>query len=42
MQHYFDEFCFRYNTCKVSNSVRFDIAIVNTNIRITQNQIVGK
>ena len=42
MQRYFDEFCFRYNTRKVSNSVRFDMAIVNTNIRITQNQIVGK
>ena len=42
MQRYFDEFCFRYNTRKVSNSVRFDMAIVNTNIRITQNQILGK
>lgn len=42
MQRYFDEFCFRYNTRKVINKARFDIVIVNTNIRITQNQIVGK
>lgn len=42
MQRYFDEFCFRYNTRNVSNNVRFDMAIANTNIRVTQNQIVGK
>lgn len=42
MQRYFDEFCFRYNTRSVSNKVRFDMAIANTNIRVTQNQIVGK
>lgn len=42
MQRYFDEFCFRYNTRSVSNKVRFDMAISNTNIRVTQNQIVGK
>lgn len=42
MQRYFDEFCFRYNTRSVSNNVRFDMAMANTNIRVTQNQIVGK
>lgn len=42
MQRYFDEFCFRYNTRNVSNKVRFDMVIANTNIRVTQNQIVRK
>ncbi|MDE6521249.1 MAG: IS1595 family transposase [Muribaculaceae bacterium] len=42
MQRYFDEFSFRYNTRNVSNKVRFDMVIVNTYIRVTQNQIVGK
>lgn len=41
MQRYFDEFSFRYNTRNVSNKDRFDMAIINTNIRITQNQITG-
>lgn len=39
MQMYFDEFCFRYNLRKVSNSERFCKMVVNANIRITQNQI---
>lgn len=42
MQRYFDEFCFRYNTRNVSNKVRFDMAISNTNIRIPQDQIIGR
>lgn len=40
MQRYFDEFCFRYNSRKVTNKVRFGMAIANTNIRVTQNQIL--
>lgn len=42
MQRYFDEFCFRYNSRKVSNATRFEMAIANSQIRVTQNQIVGK
>lgn len=42
MQRYFDEFYFRYNSRKVSNKVRFDMAISHIGIRITQNQIVGR
>lgn len=42
MQRYFDEFSFRYNSRKVSNKERFDIAITNANIRITQEQIVNE
>ena len=42
MQRYFDEFYFRYNSRKVSNMVRFDMAISHIGIRITQNQIVGR
>lgn len=42
MQRYFDEFCFRYNSRKVSNKARFDMAISHIGIRITQNQIVGR
>lgn len=41
MQRYFNEFCFRYNTRNVSNVVRFETAIANTNIRITQKQLVA-
>ena len=41
MQRYFNEFCFRYNTRNVSNVVRFETAITNTNIRITQKQLVA-
>lgn len=41
MQKYFDEFSFRYNTRNVTNKVRFDMVIAHTNIRVTQNQIIG-
>lgn len=41
MQRYFNEFCFRYNNRNVSNVVRFETAIANTNIRITQKQLVA-
>lgn len=37
MQRCFDEFCSRYNTRTVSNKERFDIKIVNTNIRERRN-----
>lgn len=40
MQRYFNEFCFRYNNRNVSNVVRFETAIANMNIRITQKQLV--
>ena len=41
MQRYFDEFCFRYNSNKVTNYERFGMLMSNTNIRITQKQIVA-
>lgn len=42
MQRYFDEFSFRFNSRNVTNATRFKMAIVNSQIRVTQNQIVGK
>lgn len=42
MQRYFDEFSFRFNSRNVTNATRFEMAIANSQIRVTQNQIVGK
>lgn len=41
MQRYFDEFCFRYNTRNVTNKERFEMAVANMYIRVTQKQIVA-
>ena len=41
LQRYFDEFCTRYNSRKVSNAQRFETMISNSNIRVTQKQIAA-
>lgn len=40
-QRYFNEFCFRYNTRKVTISERFEEAILHCKSRLTYNELIG-
>ncbi len=42
LQRYCDEFAARYNSRKIKDNERFDIALQNSNGRLTYNALIGK
>ncbi len=42
LQRYCDEFAARYNSRKIADNERFDIALQNSNGRLTYNTLIGK